>query len=282
MFLINEVTKQLIYSHGKNGTTSVADPLQKKDSNWHQFDLNEPEVPPYGMLRDYTAYILFRDPKDRYISGLLEDISMFMLPDDPGLTYSKQIINLNPNLHIVSHKQLSDNKEAALLLEKNVKYFDHMLTHLFKYNGSDYSLSDSYHVGNWLWEAFAIHSLVDTTFWIDLPNLDTFFKKNFDLELPHMNVKSSKDKAMLKKAINHSHHNEKIDDYLDSENTMYNIIMKNRMVGGTLKDFSDNKDLAHKISYCVFNNLVQKKGYLHDKMIMTLIKLIFQKHWDGE
>lgn len=281
MFLINEVTKQLIYSHGKNGTTSVADPLQKKDINWQVVDHTKYQVPPYNKLKNYTAYILFRDPHDRYISGLLEDISMFMLPDQSGLKYNRQVISLNNDAQIVSHKQISDDRAAVLLVEKNKKYFEHMIIQLFKYNGNDYSLANSYHVANWLWEAFAIHSLVDTTFWIDLPNLDSFFKKHFDLDLPRMNVKSTKDKSTLKIALQTSYHNDNVNEYLTSEYTMYSIIMKNRNEDYTLVDFSENKDLPNLITHAVLDNYQrQKNEHRSSQMLQTFINVIFRKHWD--
>lgn len=281
MFLINEVTKQLIYSHGKNGTTSVADPLKEQDSNWQLVDHTKYEQPPYNKLKNYTAYILFRDPLDRYISGLLEDISMFMLPDQPGLKYNRQIISLNEDAQIVSHKQLSDERSAVLLVEKNQKYFEHMIIQLFKYNGNDYSLANSYHVANWLWEAFAIHSLVDTTFWIDLPNLDSFFKKQFDIDLPRMNVKSTKDKSTLKSALQNSYHNKHVNNYLTSEYSMYSIIMKNRNEDYTLIDFSENKELPNLICHAVYDNYQrQKNERLSEWMIKTFINVIFRKHWD--
>ena len=281
MFLINEVTKQLIYSHGKNGTTSVADPLKKKDTNWQIVDHTQYQIPPYNKLKNYTAYILFRDPHDRYISGLLEDISMFMLPDQSGLKYNRQVISLNNDAQIVSHKQISDDRAAVLLVEKNKNYFEHMIIQLFKYNGNDYSLANSYHVANWLWEAFAIHSLVDTTFWIDLPNLDSFFKKNFDLELPRMNVKSTKDKSTLKLALQTSFHNDNVNDYLTSEYTMYSIIMKNRNEDYTLIDLTENTELPNLISHAVLDNYYrQKNERLSEQMIKTFINVIFTKHWD--
>ena len=281
MLLINEVTKQLIFSHGKNGTTSVADPLQRKDPNWKLLDLSHLQIHPYGMFRNYNAFILFRDPYERYISGLLEDISMLMLPDQDNLKYNRQIIHLNSDAQIISHKQISDERSAVLLVEKNVNYFKHMIIQLFKYNGNDYSISNSYHVGNWLWEAFAIHSIVDTTFWIDLPNLDSFFKKNFDIELPRMNVKSTKDKDNLKLALESSYHGDPVNDYLTTEFSMYDIIMNNRNDDYTLKDFTDNNELASKISYCVYDNYTrQANRHRSDGMIKTFISLIFQKHWD--
>lgn len=281
MFLINEVTKQLIYSRGKNGTTSVADPLQRKDTNWQLVDHTQYQIPPYNRFKNYTAYILFREPHHRYISGLLEDISMFMLPDQSGLKYNRQIISLNNDAQIVSHKQISDERAAVLLVEKNKKYFDHMITQIFKYNGNDYSLANSYHVANWLWEAFAIHSLVDTTFWIDLPNLDSFFKKNFDIDLPRMNVKSTKDKRTLELALKTSFHNDQVNNYLTSEFTLYSIIMKNRNEDYTLIDLSENKELPNLITHAVFDNYTRQKNTNREKqMIDTFINIIFRKHWD--
>jgi hypothetical protein len=281
MFLINEVSKKLIYSHGKCGTTSVAKPLLESNSDWQELDHSHLEVHPYGKYRNYTAYILFREPYDRYISGLLEDISMFMLPDQEGLKYARQIISLNNDAQILSHKQISDDRSAVLLVEKNEKYYQHMVTQILKYNGNDYSLSQSYHVGNWLWEAFAIHSLADKTIWIDLPNLDSYFKQHFDLELPRLNVKSSRDKSILRSALKGLYHKNQIDDYLSTEYTMYSIIMNNRNSDFTLKDFADNHELAHKLSYCVYDNFSRKKNHgLADDMVKSLISLIYQKHWN--
>ena len=281
MFLINEVSKKLIYSHGKCGTTSVARPLLNSDSNWQELDLSHLEFLPYGKYRDYTAYILFREPMDRYISGLLEDISMFMLPDPEGLKYYRQIVSLNNDAQIISHKQVSDDRSAVLLVEKNEKYYRHMVTELLKYNGNDYSLGQSYHVSNWLWEAFSIHSLADKTIWIDLPNLDPYFKQHFDLDLPRMNVKSSKDKSTLRSALQGWWHNEGITDYLSTEYTLYSLIMDNRNSDFTLKDFADDHELAHKVFYCVYDNFSRKKNPdLKDDMVKTLISLIYQKHWN--
>jgi hypothetical protein len=282
MFLINENTKQLILSHGKNGTTSVADTLKNKDPNWQEVNLGNTIVKPYGKYRNYTAYILFRDPLDRYISGLLEDIQMLMLPDQEGLKYNRQIISLNKNAQMISYKQISDDRTAVLLVEKDVKYFDHLIRQVYKMSDTDYSLGESYHVANWLWEAFAMHSIADTTIWIDMPNLDTFFKQHFDLDLPRHNVKSSKDKNTLKKALtNIDHYWEGVQDYLSSETSLYNIIMENRNENFTLKDFTEIPNLAHKITFSVYDNYSRQKTLLkEEQMVRTFISLIYQKHWN--
>lgn len=279
MLLVNDVTKQIIYSRGKNATTSIADPLQAKDPDWYiPKDINSFPFP-YEPYKQYTCHIIFRDPYQRYISGLLEDLSMLMMDSKKQLKYYQKIIN-DEDQAVIDTKTISNGRTAVLAVEKTEEYFIHLLQQILKYNDGDFGFGDSYHMSNWLWHGFALHNICDKTIWIDLPNLNEYMLKHFDLELEHLNVKSPRDKTILKTAIGKSRFKEPIDNYLHNEYTLYDIIMEHRNEDFTLKDLNDYPGDAQKISDAVYNLYSETNNETGKiSMIRQFIWIIFQKHW---
>lgn len=279
MLLVNDVTKQIIYSRGKNATTSIADPLQAKDPDWYiPKDINSFPFP-YEPYKQYTCHIIFRDPYQRYISGLLEDLSMLMMDSKKQLKYYQKIIN-DEDQAVIDTKTISNGRTAVLAVEKTEEYFIHLLQQILKYNAGDFGFGDSYHMSNWLWHGFALHNICDKTIWIDLPNLNEYMLKHFDLELEHLNVKSPRDKTILKTAIGKSRFKEPIDNYLHNEYTLYDIIMEHRNEDFTLKDLNDYPGDAQKISDAVYNLYSETNNETGKiSMIRQFIWIIFQKHW---
>ena len=279
MLLVNDVTKQIIYSRGKNATTSIADPLQAKDPDWYiPKDINTFPFP-YEPYKQYTCHIIFRDPYQRYISGLLEDLSMLMMDSKKQLKYYQKIVN-DEDQAVIDTKTISNGRTAVLAVEKTEEYFIHLLQQILKYNAYDFGFGDSYHMSNWLWHGFALHNICDKTIWIDLPNLNEYMLKHFDLELEHLNVKSHRDKTILKTAIGKSRFKEPIENYLHNEYTLYDIIMEHRNEDFTLKDLNDYPGDAQKISDAVYNLYEETKNTTaKESMLRQFIWLIFQKHW---
>ena len=279
MLLVNDVTKQIIYSRGKNATTSIADPLQAKDPDWYiPKDINTFPFP-YEPYKQYTCHIIFRDPYQRYISGLLEDISMLMMDSKADLKYYQKIIN-DKDQAVIDTKTITNGRTAVLVVEKTEGYFIHLLQQVLKYNGYDYGFGDSYHMSNWLWHGFALQNICDKTIWIDLPNLNQYMFKHFDLELEHLNVKSPRDKTILKTAIHKSDYKEPIENYLRTECALYDIIMEHRNEDFTLKDLNDYPGDAQKISDAVYNLYSETNNETGKiSMIRQFIWIIFQKHW---
>ena len=280
MLLVNDITKQIIYSRGKNATTSIADPLQAKDPDWYiPKDINTFPFP-YDPYREYTCHIVFRQPYERYVSGLLEDLSMLMMNSALDLKYYQKIINDNDQA-VIDTKTISNGRTAVLVVDKTEEYFLHLFQQILKYNGYDFGFGDSYHMSNWLWHGFALQSICDKTIWIDLPNLDQYMLKHFDLELEHLNVKSPRDKTILKTAIGKTpRYRDPINNYLRNENALYDIIMEHRNEDFTLKDLNDYPGDAQKISDAVYNLYEETKNTTaKESMLRQFIWLIFQKHW---
>ena len=214
-----------------------------------------------------------------FLGNLLEDISMLMMDGHETLSYYQKIID-DKEQAVLSSKTLSNGRTAVLMVDKTEEYFIHILQQVLKYNNYDYGFGDSYHMCNWLWHGFAMQSICDKTIWIDLPNLNSYMLKHFDLELQYLNTKIPRDKHLLNNAINKSRFRDPIHNYLINETNLYDIIMKYRNEDYTLKDLKENPIDAEKISNAVFNeynniqNIKQK-----EEIVRQFIWLIFQKHW---
>ena len=285
MFLINDITKQVLNSRGKNATTSIADKIRKSDSDWYEIPGKDAEgTSKFAPYKDYTCYIFFRDPYQRYISGLLEDIETIMKSNVHRLNYTQHVIN-NTDLQVLGVKHISNNKDAILWVDRDEEYFEHVLHIISDFTKNDMSIGNSFHCSNWLWEALCLHTLFDRTVFIDLPNIDSYMLKHFNLKMNHENMKSHKDKETLMRVINNSQlgFKERINEYLEPEKKLYNLIIDNRNTDFLLKDFKENPELAVEVFRAMtteYDRALANSFGEGRRMMQTFLKLLLIRNWD--
>ena len=285
MYLINDKTKQVLYSRGKNATTSIADGIRKSDPDWYEIPGKDAEgTSKFAPYKNYTCYIFFRDPYQRYISGLLEDIETIMKSNVHRLNYTQHVIN-NTDLQVLGVKHISNNKDAILWVDRDEEYFEHVLHIISDFTKNDMSIGNSFHCANWLWEAFCLHTLFDKTVFIDLPNIDSYMLKHFNLKMNHENMKSHKDKETLMRVINNSQlgFKERINEYLEPERKLYNLIINNRNTDFLLKDFKENPELAVEVFWAMtteYDRALANSFGEGRRMMETFLKLLLIRNWD--
>lgn len=285
MYLINDKTKQVLFSRGKNATTSIADGIRKSDPDWYEIPGIDAEgTSKFAPYKDYTCYIFFRDPYQRYISGLLEDIETIMKSNVHRLNYTQHVIN-NTDLQVLGVKHISNNKDAILWVDRDEEYFEHVLHIISDFTKNDMSIGNSFHCSNWLWEALCLHTLFDKTVFIDLPNIDSYMLKHFNLKMNHENMKSHKDKETLMRVINNSQlgFKERINEYLEPERKLYNLIINNRNTDFLLKDFKENPELAVEVFWAMtteYDRALANSFGEGRRMIQTFLKLLLIRNWD--
>jgi len=285
MYLINDETKQVLYSRGKNATTSIADGIRKSDPDWYEIPGIDAEgTSKFAPYKDYTCYIFFRDPYQRYISGLLEDIETIMKSNVHRLNYTQHVIN-NTDLQVLGVKHISDDKDAVLWVDRDEEYFEHVLHIISDFTKNDMSIGNSFHCSNWLWQALCLHTLFDKTVFIDLPNVDSYMLKHFNLKMNHENIKSHKDKETLMRVINNSQlgFKERINEYLEPERKLYNLIINNRNTDFLLKDFKENPELAVEVFSAMtteYDRALSNSFGEGRRMIQTFLKLLLIRNWD--
>ena len=285
MYLINDKTKQVLFSRGKNATTSIADGIRKSDPDWYEIPGIDAEgTSKFAPYKDYTCYIFFRDPYQRYISGLLEDIETIMKSNVHRLNYTQHVIN-NTDLQVLGVKHISNNKDAILWVDRDEEYFEHVLHIISDFTKNDMSIGNSFHCSNWLWESLCLHTLFDKTVFIDLPNIDSYMLKHFNLKMNHENMKSHKDKETLMRVINNSQlgFKERINEYLEPERKLYNLIINNRNTDFLLKDFKENPELAVEVFWAMtteYDRALANSFGEGRRMMQTFLKLLLIRNWD--
>lgn len=211
MFIINHNKKIVYWSKGKLGTTTLRvmldsdGPLEHLGPwiNGDSFDVTEVD---WSEFKDYIIFCPIRKPKDRYVSGIIEDIHKFY----KTFTGSRGHFSLN-------HFNNSDDWENSI-------------NELFSLVHSDMSFGNSYHVGNWLWEIIYIACKNDNLNVFHISDWDQHYQDHYNLQktsIEKINEIPTHIKDIVENIFNkESFLQTQLDFYLYNEEKLYSMILE--------------------------------------------------------
>ena len=232
MFIINENKKFIYWSKGKLGTTTLrvmtdSGPLEDLGPwvDGDSFDVTEVD---WSEFKDYKIFCPIREPRDRYVSGIIEDIHKFYRT----FTGSRGHFS-------VKHFHNSNDWENTI-------------NELISLSFADISFGNSYHVANWLWEIVYIACQNDNVNVFHISDWGQHYQDYYNIDkisIEKINEIPTNTKDIIKNIFSkNSFLKNQLDFYLHDEIRLYNMILES-FVNKT-SDFNLHKkdyvDFFHK------------------------------------
>lgn len=247
MFIINDNKKIIYWSKGKLGTTTLKIMIDSGGTlehlgPWIIGDSNDVTEVDWSKFKDYTIFCPIREPRDRYFSGIIEDIYKFY----KTFTGSKGRLTI---------KQFNNRND-----------WENAINDLISLTYSDMSFGNSYHVANWLWEIVYIACQNNKVNVFHISDWDQHYQDYYNIDkisIEKINEVPMYIKDIVKNIFSKdSYLKSQLDFYLHYETKLYNMILES-FVNKT-PDFN-----LHKKDYV--NHFHKRLDYFKEKTTQTVI-----------
>jgi len=216
MFIVNHGKKICYWSKGKLGTTSLRLMVPNELHNYGPWEIVDQNILKasddvtkinWDLYKDYEIFCPIRSPKNRYYSGLLEDIFTF-------------------------YRTLTDNKPSYELIDLSIeKDWYNTIDYLYSITLYDMSLGLSYHVSNWLNEIVYLYFKNLNVKVFDMSEWNIHYREKYNLEQPQLiNENPTKIKQFVKDYFENNvnpYVSGLLNNYLKSEEEIYDLLRQN-------------------------------------------------------